>query len=108
MAKLYIESDNGGRAVALNAGYYWFICDCAHSGCYGGVDILGGTEKDAAHRIRAAIESGELYDADDQAEFVAGLIGWRIIPEWHALDADEVEKIENAGRSCDFMTLTEI
>lgn len=108
MAKMYIESDNGGRSVVLNSGDDWYICDCSPWGRFGDVDILLGTDEDAAHRIRAAIESGELYDADEQSEFVVDLMRWRIIPEWHALSAHQIECVENAGKPWDSMTLTEI
>ena len=110
MAKMYIISDNGGRAVLLNAGElgaFWFICDCAPSGCFGYVDILDGTEQDAAARMRCAIDLGLLGTPEMYADVIDESL-WRPIPEWHALDADEIEHIENAGRSCDFMTLTEI
>ena len=33
MARMYIESDNGGRAVALTTGGRWFIFGCMPSGC---------------------------------------------------------------------------
>lgn len=108
MAKMYIESDNSGRAVALNAGDDWYICDCAYTGCFVDVDIMNGTVQDAAHRIRTAIESGELYTADDYAECADDLSAWRPIPEWNGLTASGIMDSENAGRSCDFMTLTEI
>lgn len=107
MAKLYIESDNGGRSIALSAGGYWFICDCAPSGRFGIVDILNGTDQDAAARMRCAIDLGLLDAPDEYANGIDESI-WHPIPEWHALDADEIVDRENAGRSCDFMTLTEI
>ena len=36
---LYIESDNGGRAVMLRVDNTWYICDCAPSGCFGDIEI---------------------------------------------------------------------
>lgn len=107
-ATLYIESDNGGRAVALNANGNWYICDCAPSGYFGDIDILDGTEEEAAARIRAAIESGNLYTAEEYADDAELNPAWRCIVDWTGMNAADVENSCNADRSCEFTTLTEI
>lgn len=88
---LYIESDNGGRAIMLRISEKWYICDCAPSGCFGDIDILDGTEHEAAARIREAIESGEVYDEIDCAN---NLESFRYIHEYDRLTAEQIEEKE--------------
>lgn len=88
---LYIESDNGGRAVMLRISEKWYICDCTPSGCFGDIDILGGTEHEAAARVREAINSGEVYDEIECAE---NLETFRYIPEYDGLTAEQIEEKE--------------
>lgn len=89
---LYIESDNGGRAVMLRVSEKWYICDCSPSGCFGDIDILDGTEHEAAARVREAINNGEVYDEIDCAE---NLETFRYIPEYDGLTAEQIEEREN-------------
>jgi hypothetical protein len=105
MKKLYIESDNGGRSVMLRIGSKWYVCDCAPSGCFGDVDILEGTEEEAAARMRAAINAGEIYDENDCAE---NLDTFRYIPDYDGLTTEQIENRENDGRTCDYMRMVEI
>lgn len=88
---LYIESDNGGRAVMLSVDNTWYICDCAPSGCFGDVDILNGTEHEAAARVREAINAGEVYDEIDCAN---NRESFRYIPEYDGLTAGQIEETE--------------
>lgn len=88
---LYIESDNGGRAVMLSVDKAWYICDCAPSGCFGDVDILNGTEREAAARVREAINAGEVYDEIDCAN---NRESFRYIPEYDGLTAEQIEEQE--------------
>lgn len=88
---LYIESDNGGRAVMLHISEKWYICDCAPSGCFGDIDILDGTEYEAAARIRKAINSGEVYDEFDCAN---NLESFRHIPEYDGLTVEQIVEKE--------------
>jgi hypothetical protein len=88
---LYIESDNGGRAVMLRISEKWYICDCAPSGCFGDIDILEGTEHEAAARVRDAINAGEVYDEIDCAN---NLESFRYIPEYDGLTAEQIEEKE--------------
>lgn len=88
---LYIESDNGGRAVMLSVDKTWYICDCAPSGCFGDVDILNGTEHEAAARVREAINAGEVYDEIDCAN---NRESFRYIPEYDGLTAGQIEETE--------------
>lgn len=88
---LYIESDNAGRAVMLRVSEKWYICDCAPSGCFGGIDILEGTEHEAAARVREAINSGEVYDEIDCAN---NLESFRYIHEYDGLTAEQIMEKE--------------
>jgi hypothetical protein len=108
MAKMYIESDNGGRSVVICTGKKWYMCDCAPWGRFGDVDILDGTEQDAARRMRKAIKSGDLDSADDYARGIENDYTWERIDAWDGMDAGKVEEYENNGRDCDFMALTKI
>lgn len=105
MKKLYIESDNGGRSVMLRAGAKWYVCDCSPSGYFGAVDILGGTEEEAAARMRKAIDAGDIYGENDCAE---NLDTFRYIPDYTGLSAEQIESRENDGRTCDYMRMIEI
>lgn len=88
---LYIESDNGGRAVMLRISEKWYICDCAPYGCFGDIDILEGAEHEAAARVREAINSGEVYDEIDCAN---NLESFRYIPEYDGLTSEQIEEKE--------------
>ena len=105
MKKLYIESDNGGRSMMLRIGNKWYVCDCSPSGYFGDVDILAGTEEEAAARMRKAIDAGEIYDESDCAE---NLDAFRYIPDYTGLSAEQIENRENGGRTCDYMRMVEI
>lgn len=107
--KMYIESDNGGRTVAIEIDKKWYFVDCAPSGTWGDIDILDGTEEEAAARIRAGIETGECYDIDDcAAEIEAENPIFRHVPEYDGMSVEEVVDMDNNGRTCDFTTYTEI
>lgn len=109
MARMYIESYNGERTVALTTGGRWFIFDHAPSGYFDTVDIMSGTEQDAANRMCRAIEWGALYTADDYANLVdVKGSAWLYIKAWDSMSAEDVIEYENLGRSCNLLTLTEI
>lgn len=107
--KMYIESDNGGRAIAIEINKKWYFVDCAPSGTWGDIDILDGTEEEAAARVRAGIESGECYGIEDCAQDIsAGDMLYKHIPEFDGMNVQQVEEHDNNGRTCDFTTYTEI
>lgn len=106
--KMYIESDNGGRAIAIEINKKWYFVDCAPCGTWGDIDILDGTEEEAAARIRAGIESGECYGVEDCAEEVESNALYQHIPEYDGMNVQQVEEYDNHGRTCDFTTYTEI
>ena len=107
--KMYIESDNGGRAVAIENERAWYFVDCAPSGTWGDIDILDGTEEEAAARIRAGIESGECYGIDDcVSEIESDNPIFRHISEYDGMTVDDICEKENSGRDFDHVTFTEI
>ena len=103
---LYIESDNGGRSVFLCLNGKWYYYDTAPNGTYGGIDVLDGSEEDAAKRIRSAIDSGELFDADDFDE--SDVETWNYIKEYDGMTAEDILDKENSGRDFDYTELVEI
>jgi hypothetical protein len=60
---MYLQSDNGGYGILIQdieseKWYYW-------SEYHLPVDLTGENDEENAEIIRAAIESGNMYDADD-------------------------------------------
>ena len=107
--KMYLESDNGGRAIAIEINQKWYFVDCAPNGTWGDIDILNGTKEEAAARVRTGIENGECYDINDCAEAIeCGDTLYKHIPNYDGMDAEEVAAYDNEGRTCDFTTYTEI
>jgi hypothetical protein len=106
--KMYIESDNGGRAVAIEINKKWYFVDCAPYGTWGDIDILDGTEEEAAARIREGIKNGECYGVEDCAAEVESDTLYQHIPEYDGMTVQQVEEYDNRNRTCDFTTYTEI
>lgn len=107
--KMYIESDNGGRAVAIEINNTWYFVDCAPYGTWGYIDILDGTEEEAAARVRAGIENGECYGIDDCASDIeSGNALFRHIPEYDGMTVEQIAEYDNQNKTCDFTTYTEI
>ena len=106
--KLYIESDNGGRSIACDLLGSWFFNACSPSGTFCGIDILEGSDEDAASRIRSAIDKN-LIDLDDiDIDITYHEDQWKFIPEYKNLSSDEIEEKENSGRDFDLTTFTRI
>lgn len=106
--KLYIESDNGGRSIACELNGLWFFDACSPDGTFCGIDILEGSDEDAASRIRSAIDQN-LIDLDDlEIDIDYHDDQWKFIPEYKNLSSDEIEEKENSGRDFDLTTFTRI
>lgn len=103
MNKMYIESDNSGRSIFINIGKSWYYVDCAPNGKWGDVDIIEGTEEEAAKRIREAINNEECYGIEDCESDIEGENPlYRHIPEYDGMTARQIEEYEQET------TLTEI
>lgn len=107
--KMYIESDNGGRAIAIEFNRVWYFVDCAPYGTWGDIDILEGTEEAAAERIRRGIKNGACYGlADCISDIEAGDMLYNHISEYDGMTVDDILKKENSDRDFDLIKFVEI
>lgn len=90
--KMYLQSDNGGNGILIQdtesgKWYYW-------SEYHLPVDLTGETDEENAAIIRAAIESGDMYDADD---FVSETddTDEHEIAAYDGLSLDDIDRLEN-------------
>ena len=75
--KMYIEEDNGGRAVIITDGSRFYANACASDGFFGDVDIIDGTLMEIAKELSA--EYGDIIpdfweDAENEVS------GWYFFP----------------------------
>lgn len=105
MAKMYLQSDNGGYGVLITDGnkwYYWSEYNLP-------VSLEADTDEENAEIIRKAISGGEMYDADDFiTEFNVEELSERHIATYDGMTIEKIDTFENIGRFCDFTYYTEI
>lgn len=103
---MYLQSDNGGYGVLISNGTDWFYWSEYHLP----VDLDGETDAENADIIRDAIACGEMYDVDDFVNECENedIYAERIIPAYHGMNIDEIDRMENGGRDCDFIKYIEI
>lgn len=92
MNKMYLQSDNGGYGILIQdtksrKWYYW-------SEYHLPVDLNGETDEENAAIIRAAIENGDMYDADD---FITDAedTDEHEIAAYEGLSLDDIDRMEN-------------
>lgn len=92
MNKMYLQNDNGGYGILIQdtenrKWYYW-------SEYHLPVDLDGETDEKNAAIIRAAIESGDMYDADD---FITDTedTDEHEIAAYEGLSLDDIDHMEN-------------
>lgn len=90
--KMYLQSDNGGNGILIqdietNRWYYW-------SEYHLPIDLASETDEENAEIIRAAIESGNMYDADD---FITETddAEEHEIEEYAGMNIEEIDRKEN-------------
>lgn len=90
--KMYLQSDNGGYGILIQdtesrKWYYW-------SEYHLPVDLTGESDEENAEIIRAAIESGDMYDADD---FITDTedTDEHEIAAYEGLSLDDIDRMEN-------------
>lgn len=90
--KMYLQNDNGGYGILIQdtesgKWYYW-------SEYHLPVDLNGETDEENAEIIRAAIENGDMYDADD---FIAAndYAEEHEIEEYAGMNIEEIDRKEN-------------
>ena len=103
MARMFLQSDNGGYGVLIGDGekwYYWSEYNLP-------VELDADTNKENAEIIRNAINSGDMYNADDFITESADL-DERHISAYDGMTFEQIDEYENKDRDCDFTAYVEI
>lgn len=109
--KMYIASDNGGRYIVIELNCAWYFCNLAPWGRWGDIDVLEGSEEEAAERIRRGIKDGACYGlADCIPDIEAGNMCYVYdhILEYDGMTVDDILEKENSNRDFDFIKFVEI
>ena len=88
--KMYIEEDNGGRAVIITNGSRFYANACAPDGYFGDVDIIDGTLTEIVEELSE--EYGDIIpDIYETAE--NELDGWYFFPCGSIEELEECSEI---------------
>ncbi len=103
MARMFLQSDNGGYGVLIGDGekwYYWSDYNLP-------VELDADTYEENAEIIRNAINSGDMYNADDFITDAAD-VDERYISAYDGMTIEQIDEYENKDRDFDFTTYVEI
>lgn len=104
MARMFLQSDNGGYGVLVTDGERWYYWSEYRALSVG---LNADTDEENAEIIRRAIRSGDLYSADDFITEMTDL-DESYIPAYDGMTIEQIDEYENKDRDCDFTAYIEI
>lgn len=103
MARMFLQSDNGGYGVLIGDGEKWYYWNDYNLP----VELDADTDEENAEIIRNAINSGDMYNADDFITDAAD-VDERYISAYDGMTIEQIDEYENKDRDFDFTTYVEI